>query len=187
MTPAEYLYNDESTDIEGLLQFCEYSALKIETKQSYALIDSLPNLGEEDISSLLQRFLAGEELPRWTPENNEWLQIVAAQRQAGRRIRRVLILTQPLSDFRRFELTLLQDNVAAGEEVMVAEHDHPGIVRRGLMDFWVFDGEYAVALRHDDAGRLISSGSCEDVGPYRRWAGHAIEVSVPLSDYLREH
>ncbi len=184
MTKAADLYEGECTDLMTLFQHFELSAYRIETREQYALVESLPDHGTEEIASLLASFLHGETLPRWTPENNRWLQLAAAQRQAGREIRRVHLIERRPSDFKRFEFALMRDNVDAGEDVRVVEHDHPDVARRGIFDFWLFDGIYALVFGYDKAGRIASQGPAESVGPYRKWARHALEASVSLGDYL---
>jgi hypothetical protein len=84
-------------------------------------------------------WLAGT--PRPVPANQEWFDFVREHTARGVRFRRARIISEPLSDYVRFEHEATAGlNVAAGEEVRWL----PRKLARGLSvpvnDYWVFDG-----------------------------------------------
>ena len=93
-----------STDLGEDLQEFEYSASRIETRSRYASLDTLLQYTPEVQAELFARFERGEPLLEWTPENNPWLRLIAHQCAAGREMRRVHLVEEPLSAFKRFEL-----------------------------------------------------------------------------------
>jgi hypothetical protein len=98
----------------------------------------------------LRQFLAGHEPD--TAFVQGWLDEVRANSAAGRRYSRVRVLTEPLTDYLRFELALTPLNVEAGEEVRLL----PDTRRRQLdlpgEDFWLFDDEWVALMRFGPDG-----------------------------------
>ena len=93
----------------------------------------------------LRRFLADE------PDDGswfaDWLEWVRALRTTDRTIGRVRVLTEPLTDYLRFELSITPAAVEAGEDIRAlpdARFRTLGIPRE---DFWIFD-DSLVALMH---------------------------------------
>jgi hypothetical protein len=78
-------------DFAGIFDWFGESAFRLETLDHYAMAY------EEEA---VQRFLAGE--PRDTTYIAGWLERVAAARDAGRRMQRGHVVTEPLSDYLRF-------------------------------------------------------------------------------------
>jgi hypothetical protein len=86
-----------------------------------------------------REWLAGTRRP--VPASPEWFRFVREHTARGVRFRRARIVSEPLSDYIRFEHEATAGlNVAAGEEVRWL----PRKLARGLSvpvnDFWVFDG-----------------------------------------------
>ena len=105
-----------------------HSAVHLELRDSYD--PDTPQYAE---------WLAGT--PRPVPANQEWFDFVREHTARGVRFRRARIISEPLSDYIRFEHEATAGlNVAAGEEVRWL----PRRLARGLSvpvnDYWVFDG-----------------------------------------------
>ena len=99
-------------------------------------------------SGPLRQFLAGKR-----PDLSyldAWLAEVAAGVTVGRSYRRVRGLTDPLTDYLRFELSFTQLNVDAGEDVRLLPAVQAG--RLPAEDFWLFDDEKVLAMRFGDRG-----------------------------------
>jgi hypothetical protein len=62
-----------------------------------------------------ERFLAGE--PYELPWMHDWLSMVQAATNEGRRFARVRVVDLPLSDYNRWSFVLAQHNIAAGEDI----------------------------------------------------------------------
>lgn len=93
----------------------------------------------------LRQFLAGEEPD--TAFVQDWLAEVRANTAAGRRYSRVRVLTDPLTDYLRFELALTPLNIEAGEDVRLLREARRRELDLPDQDFWLFDDEW-VALMH---------------------------------------
>lgn len=119
------------TDFSVITHPFRRSAFRLETLQDYSGSGEDPHLAA---------FLAGEPRPP-SPEHEQWAGAVRAHRRAGRVLQRVHIVTEPLSDYIRWELSWgYQPGVAAGEEVCiipVADGEWP--VEVPHRDFWLFD------------------------------------------------
>jgi len=70
-------------------------------------------------------------------------------------MRRVHVVSHPLTEYVRFELTLQRAySIPAGEQVRVVDaHRHADLARGE--DFWLLDDRVGVRLIYDDAGQLI--------------------------------
>jgi hypothetical protein len=133
-------------------------------------------------------FLAGEP-PDWA-WREPWKRFVRQARAAGRTMARVHVLSEPLSDYLRFELTAVYPaNVDAGEDVRVL----PASAAEGLelpgRDYWLLDSERVAAMTYDEAGNWLSVELTDapDVVAYHCQARDAAMAhAIPLTTYLAE-
>lgn len=151
-------------------------------------LETLPAYSVPEYDERLRAFLQGEPLPP-SPPKEAWLALVRERVAAGGRIHRVHVVERPLSDYLRYELAVYPENVAAGEDVRIADRAaHPGldVLRR---DFILFDGDTdhatAVLFRYSFDGRILSrdvSADPADVDLCRRQRDLALAHSVPLEE-----
>ncbi|MGH8896033.1 MAG: DUF6879 family protein [Egibacteraceae bacterium] len=156
------------------------SAFRLETLDRY----TVPSEAE-----MLADFLAGRPLPQRTPENNPWLREIADHIAAGRRFYRVHVLSRPLSDYLRFELSLYPQTAAVGHETFIADRDsHPDLTELTELteDFWLFDDATVAVMRYDDEGHWLGAEKAPDglLSEYRRRRDLALAHAVPLDEYL---
>jgi hypothetical protein len=157
------------------------TAFRLETLDRY----SSP---EEDAELAL--YLAGQPLPEYSPRTDPWLRRVADTTAAGKQWQRVHVVSRPLSDYLRLELLGYEGNVAAGEDVRIADRD-ADVALGGLgQDFWLFDANtqrpLVMLLRYDPEGLLSSFDTTTDrqiVEQCRRERDLALAWSVPLTQY----
>jgi uncharacterized protein DUF6879 len=97
----------------------------------------------------LRQYLAGDEpdLAYLRP----WLDDVRRGTDAGRRYSRVRVVTDPITDYLRFELAVTPHNEAAGEDVRVL----PAACAAELgplpkADFWLFDDRLVTVMHFDE-------------------------------------
>lgn len=138
------------------------------------------------------RFLAGE--PGDLAWREPWKRLVREVRASGRVMQRVHVVSEPVSDYIRFELLhVYPANVEAGEDVrilsrVVAERLSLDLAFDG--DFWEFDDSLAARLVYDDTG-AVSRVELER-GP-GQLAGHSrirdlvLFYSAPLAQYVARH
>lgn len=124
-------------DFAELFRTFEHTAFRLETRPFYtAPVEAEP----------FAQFLAGGpvDLDWFQP----WLKTVRAVVEQGKRMERVRIIDDPLTDYQRFEMSMSQHNVAAGEIIHYLHRTAASAV--GLPvggDWWLFD---SLRLAHMD-------------------------------------
>ncbi|SFP07660.1 hypothetical protein SAMN05421810_101885 [Amycolatopsis arida] len=166
-------------DFEALFDTFTESAWRLECQGVYR---------EPEEAEPLRRFLAGEpDDLAWYADWPEW---VRGARASGRTIGRVRVLTEPLTDYLRFELgRLTPPAVDAGEDIRLLAPDEFDALGLPREDFWIFDDAQVAVLHFGDHGvsgvelitepgrvaeflerkRRASAGAV----PYHQWAGRA--------------
>jgi hypothetical protein len=130
----------------------------------------------------LRRFLAGE------PDDLAWYQSwpnrIRGWRDAGKIIGRVRQLTEPLTDYLRFELFITPPAVEAGEDIRILSVDRvpPGLPRQ---DFWIFDDARVALMRFGPDG-VAGADIITDPNEVQRYLTlqeTAIRASLPYNDW----
>lgn len=154
------------------------SAFRLEVLDFY----SVPSDGGE-----YQRYLDGRD-----PEpgfKEQWTQVLAAEREAGKRRHRVHALRTPLNDYLRYECEWgYAPNVAAGEEVKIldlTEADRP----QDLVDdeFWLLDEEVAIIMHYDEHGAFVGADLPDDIDRYRRARDAAEAAAEDFTTWWARH
>lgn len=141
------------------------------------------NVEEED--ELFAAWRAGRSVHR-TPDTSEWLRLISDHTAAGRRVYRVHIVEWPLSEYIRYELASYADNLAAGEEIYIADRDaHPDLATFRA-DFWLFDDETAAVMHYDEDGRPLEPEP-GDAPAYRERRDLALAHALPLKEWFAVH
>lgn len=167
-------------DIPGLLAACKVEAFKLDLRDDY----SIP--GEDDA---LQRWRRGQRRPGDAEAEGlgPWLDIVRTLTAAGARVRRVRVVTEPTSDYIRFESNTVPMQQAAGEDIRYLPRHHPAAGQLGDRDFWLFDHRQVLVLNfnpdgtprphelHDDPGLIAQHAALRDL---------AWEHAIPYADYV---
>lgn len=149
------------------------SWFRLETLQSYDV-----SYERSEFEAFLE---GGTPSTAWSP----WEEMIAAHAAAGRHLARVHVITEPLTDYARYELAYYAVSSAAGEEVRlipVPEGQWPaGVPRR---DFWLFDERDVWLMAYGNDGRFLYA---ERGGLSRRKAiryrDAALAQSIPFSAY----
>jgi hypothetical protein len=132
-----------------------------------------------------REWLAGT--PRPVPASPEWFDFVREHTARGVRFRRARIVSEPLSDYIRFEHEATAGlNVAAGEEVRWL----PRRLARGLCvpvnDYWVFDDRLARLGYFAGDGAYLDDELTDDPEIVRTCAEafeRVWELAIPHADY----
>ena len=164
------------------VQFREfsYTAYRLETLQSYA------GSGEDED---LAAFAAGRPEPG-SPEKDEWTAMIAANHRAGRIQQRVHVVTEPLTDYMRFELTwAYAPNVAAGEDIRIIPGYRDGEWPYPLpqFDYWLFDSRDMYINRYTEDGIWLGAEPVEDpdqIVSACHWRDAALYRAVPWRQYI---
>lgn len=126
------------------------SAVHLEMRDSYTPDD--------------QRFvnwLAGK--PVTYPANPHWSALVRAHVGRGVSFRRARVVSEPLSDYIRFEYELTATvNIAAGEHVRWLSRRHASDLCLPGNDFWVFDNQLVRFSHFAGNGEFIEDELCRN-------------------------
>ncbi|MFE7507490.1 DUF6879 family protein [Promicromonospora sp. NPDC057488] len=147
MSPAS-AQNPPAPDLGQLFAECEHTAFRLELLERY----NSPNLREP-----LRRYLAdGTTDMAWL---EGWLATIRERVAEGKIVRRVRVVSLPLSDYNRFGLWTAAFNNEAGEDIRyLARDDAAGLPE---FDHWLFDSRRAARMSFDD-GVAVSSTLIDD-------------------------
>jgi hypothetical protein len=163
-------------DFAGLFNWFTTRAFRLETLDQYAV-------GYEE--EAMRRFLAGQPVdPGFIAA---WLEQVAAATSAGRQMQRVHVVTEPLSDYLRYEMDGYRHSVAAGEDVRVLPRPMAHALEVPEQDFWLFDDGPVARMHYDEQGRFLGAEFVEEadvVARYCRWRDVAWEAATPYARYV---
>lgn len=128
----------------------------------------------------LRRFLAGEPLD--VSFLSDWLGGVRDATRSGRRFQRVRMVTDPVTDYLRFELAVAPANVEAGEDIRLISAADTAQLELPRHDFWLFDSERVAVLHFGPTGLRGAEvvTDADTVARHLRWQQLAWEHSVPL-------
>lgn len=129
----------------------------------------------------LRRFLAGHADLGWF---EGWLDRVRTWTANGQSIGRVRMLTDPLTDYLRFELSITPPALEAGEDIRFLSAEQADALGAPTEDYWLLDDKIVLALRFGDHGvsgaELITDPG--KVSAYRAWRDTASAAAVPFTD-----
>ncbi|MEV7659032.1 DUF6879 family protein [Streptomyces anulatus] len=138
-----------------LIQSAERSAVHLEMRDVYAV----PN---ED-----ERFAAWRRGQRLDPADRDswwrpWLDVVQGITNKGVRIRRARIVSEPPSEYIRYEHSFTFTNIAAGEEIRWLPRRLASGISLPGNDFWLFDGVLVQFNVFDGDGRWVHTDQTAD-------------------------
>lgn len=156
------------------------TAVRLETLQRYEV--------EHEAADFTQFEATGQVPSAATPDDDEWLRLIADGVAAGKRWERMRVVQQPLSSYLRFEMHIYGELAAAGERIYIVDlGTDPRLVEEFRQDWWLFDGETLVYLHYDDRGRFLdvehvtTDVAIEDA---RRQHELAARFAVPLQLWI---
>ena len=161
-----------------LYRTCRVSARRLETLQYYDVS------GDEERQ---RAFLAGEPLPPPRQGKADDLALIADLRKRGRHVGRVHVVDRPLSDYVRYELAVYAENVAAGEDVLIADRSAHPVLEGLAQDFAIFDSETVVLFDYDDGAASAATRSQRTAETVKRCVAEydlAATHSVPLAEFM---
>jgi hypothetical protein len=132
--------NGEAPTIEDwpqVLGSCEQSAWHLEMRDAYAVP------GEDPMFSAWRdghRDDPGDRDSWWRP----WLSLMTETTGRGVDVRRARIVSEPVTDYIRFEYDLTFTNVVAGERVRWLPRRNASALALPGNDFWLLDGERVI-------------------------------------------
>ena len=122
-----------------------------------------------------------------TPANREWRQLVKETVARGVSMRRARIVSEPLSDYTRFEYDITREhNIGAGEDVRWLPRSQASRLALPGNDFWLFDGQILRFGLFAGDGSLVGHVVDEDPDALKLCAGAFDAVwrlAIPHEDY----
>jgi hypothetical protein len=162
-------------EFEKLLVGFEREAIHLEMRDAYGTAVELPYLA---------KWAAGE------PDDLKWLdgwcQTLRKHIDAGHSVRRLRVVSEPLSDYQRWSHAIAEPMVAAGEDIrwvprrLVSSIAFPG------NDFYLFDDRLVVFLTYAGNGLAADRIASTDPADIRLCAAafdSAWRLSVPHREY----
>ncbi|GAA1122213.1 DUF6879 family protein [Nocardiopsis composta] len=105
-----------------------YTAWRLETRRAYGVASETADF---------QAWLRGEKTE---PDlDRPWLATMRALKAAGKRVERVRIIDDPPTDYQRWILEDVTDNIDAGEDIRYLPRAEQGRLPGPHTDFWLFD------------------------------------------------
>jgi hypothetical protein len=147
--------------IEDLLRTCQRSAVHLEMRDGYMWDDPK-----------LIAWKAGERLDPadraswWRP----WLQLIADTVGRGVAVRRARIVSEPVSEYIRFEFDVTFTNLAAGEQVRWLPRRHATDLALPGNDFWLIDDDTLLINHFSGEGDWTGNELLPDGAVVKLWA-----------------
>jgi len=138
--------------------------------------------------SRFQTWLRGEPLDPdreaewWRP----WVELMRANCAAGKTLRRLRIVSEPVTDYIRFEWLDAFNLMKAGEDVRWLPRRRASTLLLPGNDFWLFDGETVAFTHFDGDGRVLGHELTTDAQVVRTCKAAfeaAWAVAIPHNEY----
>lgn len=165
---------------DRLLATCAREAVHLEMRDAYAVHSEA-----ERFATFLatgQRNDAAD-----APDRRYWLDLICSVKQAGKRVRRARIVSEPVTDYIRFEWTGTGPNVEAGEEVRWLPRRLASSIALPGNDFWLFDDAIVVFTVFTGSGDVAERQLTTDVATVKlcRSAFEAVWLAaIPHDEYV---
>lgn len=113
-------------------------------------LEGLPvyNVPEEAVD--FNKFKNGTFLSQ---EDNGWHGFLEQSKSQGKKIQRLRLLSQNLTDYEKFELRAYEKSLILGEEIRTTYN--PEHLRNYEYDFWLFDNTWIARMNYDNDGKFI--------------------------------
>jgi len=149
---AELLDNQRANAVFDIF---EHTAFRLETRDVYVV---------DREQERFRRFLAGErENDRHPTRSSEWWTRIRRLTGDGKRVERVRVVTEPLTDYSRWLLHVGQHGTAAGEDIRYLPRSSVGELGIPYVDdYWLFDSRMAHLFHFEEDGRVKGRELIED-------------------------
>lgn len=168
----------DDLEFNRLFQNFRHTAYRLETLQKYDV-----SYEQDEFN----RFLRGGARGSF-PGIAEWVEDTVVKAVGlGKKVGRVHVVEEPLSDYVRFECAwAYAHTVPAGEDVRiipVRNGDWPDLPHQ---DYWLFDSSLLVVMSYSDDGTFVAGDIVDDperIVAANFWRDLAIGISVPYREF----
>ena len=134
-----------------ILRACTSSAVHLEMRDAYTPADPWFQAWLADDRKEFERRLA-----------RPWLDLIREMADRGIQVRRARVVSEPVTDYIRFEHATTSSNVAAGEDIRwLPRHLATGLLLPAN-DCWVFDGMRVQFNYFSGPGEFLDTRLCDD-------------------------
>ena len=170
---------DTQDEFAEMFRTFRESAFHVETRGYYAMTY------ERDA---FRRFLDGRPLPpSGLPWWQAWLDQMREVTRQGKRIGRVRILSEPPTDYQRWELWGTAWHIEVGEEIRYMSRRRAEQVGLPLdYDWWLFDDDRLIITRFTDAGEIAEKSLITNPGMiarHREWRDLAVRNATTAEKF----
>ncbi|MQY13767.1 hypothetical protein SRB5_39190 [Streptomyces sp. RB5] len=127
------------------LRACERSAVHLETRDGYMRSDPRFRAWQNGVQ---------EDPADRNPQLRPWLALVAELDARGVQVRRARVVSEPVSDYVRYEYDVTAGNIDAGEQVRWLPRRRASDLALPGNDFWLFDDHTVMFLHFAGDGEL---------------------------------
>ncbi len=142
--------------IADLLDAAQHSAVHLETRDVYAVDPESTELAAWRQTGRR----SGPDSEYWRP----WVQLIERTVGRGVTVRRARVISEPVSEYIRFEHAGTAANVAAGEDVRWLPRRRTSDLLLPGNDFWLFDGRLVRFGHFSGDGRLTGHDLTHEPG-----------------------
>jgi hypothetical protein len=172
-----------SPEFAALFTSFRHTAYRLEALQHYGV-------GYEDES--FRAFAAGEALEA-DPARDDWTSVVRCAAGDGKIFQRVHLVTEPLSDYLRYEFAWWYGpNTEAGDDVRILPAYLVPAGELGtlgtLADYWLFDSSDLWIMQYGEDGAFVEALQVTDPGTVvtrAYWRDAALHYAIPYAEYVR--
>lgn len=170
----------DRAEFGALFERYEHTAFRLETRDRY---------NEPYTAEALRRYLAGEPIDY--SEREPWGDKVRAAVARGKRMERVRVVTEPLTDYVRYSMHIARLNNEAGEDIRYLPRARAADLDLPDVDFWLFDSIKAAVLHYDDDDRSLDQRDLVDdaefVAQCNRWRDAAWHYAARRDEFAAKH
>jgi hypothetical protein len=172
------------TSSEEFMRSFRRSAWRLETLDQY----NPRTDGDFAVWRAEGRLLPLEERPR----KRAWMALIEGAVREGKMLSAVHVVERPLSSYLEYELATYPENVAAGQEIRIADRgQHPELAEL-TGDFWLMDDDtdrpFVLLMDYEPDGQFAGMRRTEDpavIAECRRKRDLAVACSVPLEEFMQ--
>ena len=142
-------------DFDKLFEMFTIEAFRLETLPVYDV--------EEEKEAIIEFKKTGKVVNNI---DKEWMDLL----KIGKPVKRLRLLSNPLSDYEVFELEVYKSNLSYGEDIRIANRDN---FSEELQDFWIFDMKWIGIMKYDCDGKFLDmdfhEASNEEIEMAKKW------------------
>jgi hypothetical protein len=164
---------------DELLTGCRHEAVHLELRDSYAIASE---------AAQFAAFLESgrRDLDAEAPQRRYWTDLVRGLRQRGCRVRRARVVSEPVTDYIRYEWAGTGPIIEAGEEVRWLPRRQASTMALPGNDFWLIDDAAVVFTVFTGSGAVAERQLTSDAAAVQlcRAAFEAVwSAATPHSEY----